>query len=864
MQQVLHNRVFKEREPSPLGVWETLSKMYTVPKLSNLKSAGIFLWTPKYTRAKFIQDMSASLTVAVILVPQGMAYSLLAGLPPVYGLYSSTVPVIIYGLITSSSCLAPGPVAPTAIVMNAMVTSMTSSAPLSPEFIRIHLALGFTTGVLQLAMGLLQLTWVSDLVSYPVMNGFAFGAALIINASQLGDLFGLAVTRESGFFNRVIAAGRAVGNSGNWYTTILSLSALYILLQFRTWKFRGWYIPKKFPMPLVIILLLTLLSFLIDLKSYGIKLVGTIPSSMPPPSMPIQGSGDIALVASNAAILAVINYMQSVSLAKIFGQKVGEHTVPELEMFALGSSSVVGSFMSCYTIAGSFTRTTVQFEAGAVTPATTILTGLLMIIFLITITRILNFLPVCILAAVVVSSTRQLFATDVALELWRGSRSEFFLFFATFLGVLFLDIVYGLLAGIGISLLTILLRSFLPLLVELGRLPGTESFVALSRFAEAHPIPGLTILRLNGELHFGNIRRVTERINTLLLETKVARLKMISGGEGGGVSLLVPRPEAAAISAPSSSEEDTTHTSDSPQGLLSTFWSRIRFRGATRSGTPLAAEERSVYALSAHPAVMVKALKLRRSLNHSSNTDDETVDAERASTHDTLAPDGYGRERWDGNYTDAEKSYSGDAHGNGPSASHGSSITPKTAIILDCSRVTSVDSTTCKELLEIIHSFMLSREAAKKFDAQTLGSRSASVPSASAPTVMGDATQGGEGGGTVATLENPPAMTDISGTGSGQENSRGAPSLKPTLAMVGSHTKLLLAAFPGPIRDILDKFNTEKLDLSSTRFLTLSSAVAYINELEDDKEDWGVVAQELSVLSENIVERRAEGSALSR
>ena len=534
---VQHNRTFKEHTDAPPTLRALLAPLARAPSLASLRSIGVLRWWPTYTLAQLLGDAQAALTIAVILVPQGMAYALLAGLPPVYGLYTSTVPVVVYGLITSSAAVAPGPVAPTAIVMSAMVASLTPAAPLSGEFVRVHLALGFMTGVLQLGMALLQLTWVSDLVSYPVMNGFTFGAALVICASQLGDLFGLTVTRQSGFFNRVIAAAQAAGTA-NWRTTLTSLACLVVLLFYRSWRVRGWGLPSRFPMPLVVICVMTLVSYLADLRgSAGIALVGTIPSSLPPLTMPIAGAADVALVAGNAAILAVINYMQTVSLAKIFGRKMGESTVPELEMVALGVSSVVASFMSAYTVAGSFTRTTVQFEAGARTPATTVITGLLMLAFLVSITRILTHLPMCVLAAIVLASTRQLFATDVALELWQAKRADFVQMLVSLVAVLVLDIVYGLLVGVGFSIALILFRSFQPRLAELGNLPSTDVFVALSRFTEARPIPGLVILRLDGELHFGNMRRVTDRLRAMLEAAKGARAAALGGGgrgRGGG------------------------------------------------------------------------------------------------------------------------------------------------------------------------------------------------------------------------------------------------------------------------------------------------------------------------------------------
>lgn len=309
-----------------------------------MRPFGVCVWLPRYTVALFKSDLLASMTVAIVLVPQAMSYAKLAGLSPVYGLYTSTIPVILFGLCTSSSQVAPGPVAPTALLMLAMVTGMTSAAPFSGEFTRIHVALACVTGLVQIAMGVLQFTWVSDLISVPVMMGFSWAAGVGIIGTQLSDFFGLTgVPRESNTFLRFYRAA-IVANTAQWATCIIAIVNTAVMLFAKDVKCCGRPHARKFPFPMAVIFIMTLLSYLIDFAGrIGVRIVGPIPTKLPLPSAPLSSVDDISLVIGNAIVLGIINYVQTVSLALIFGKKAGDKIEPPMEMYALGISSVIGS-----------------------------------------------------------------------------------------------------------------------------------------------------------------------------------------------------------------------------------------------------------------------------------------------------------------------------------------------------------------------------------------------------------------------------------------------------------------------------------------------------------------------------------------
>lgn len=515
-----HNRVFSERVSQPRSLGSVLRAVGRQLCRTSWREIGIVQWWPRVTRETLLADAIACATVAVILIPQGMAYAVLAGLDPVYGLISATIPLLVYALFTTSSQVAVGPVAPTSILMSATIASVTGATPRSPEFLRYHLVLAFLSGCFQLVCGFLRLGFIASLLSWPVMSGFSSGAAVIIITSQLPDLLRLDMVKDNNNVFRQVARTVTALPSAHWITAAIGIPALLLLLFWRDIRIRGWSLPKRTPLPLLVVLVLTLVSWAADLRSMGVKTVGDIPAALPAPRFPITDVADVKLLLGSAIVIGSINYIQTVTLAVLFGKKAGETVTPNGEFFALGFASLVGSFFSCHTIAGSFTRSGVQAEAGARTPLTTAFTGAMLIIFLYTIIRVFAFLPVAGLAAVVLASTRPLISISDGITLWRCKRRDFVQLLVTFCAVVAAGISDGLLVGVGFSLATLLYRSFVPRLVELGRLPSTDVFVALDRYPEAWPVPGVLVLRLDGELHFGNVASVTGRLQGELDKAK--------------------------------------------------------------------------------------------------------------------------------------------------------------------------------------------------------------------------------------------------------------------------------------------------------------------------------------------------------
>ena len=398
---LLHNAEFSEAPPTSLTASDAARALARWLCGCDVRHAGVLGWARRVTRATVLADAVASATVTVVLIPQSMAYAVIAGLPPVVGLYTGTICCIVYGLLTSSSQVSVGSVAPTAILMATTIAAATGFVPGTPDFLTAHLTLAFLSGCFQIACGVLRLGFIARLLSWPVMSGFSAGAGVIIISSQACDLLGL-----SGFakdYNNTlnqIAVSFGALPSISWPTAAIGIPSLLLLLFWRDLRWRGKpALPRQTPMGLLLILLLVLVSWAADLSAHGIKTVGPLPAGLPPPAWPVPSAALAVQLLPAAAIIGSINFIQTVALATIFGKKVKEEVVPNGEFFALGAASLAGSFFSCHTVVGSFTRTAVQYEAGSKTPLTGILTGCVLLALLYSILRIFAFLPTVILAA---------------------------------------------------------------------------------------------------------------------------------------------------------------------------------------------------------------------------------------------------------------------------------------------------------------------------------------------------------------------------------------------------------------------------------------------------------------------------------
>ena len=544
-------RVFSEAVPNSLSSVAALSaaavrsaRSYAAGFCASLSQVELLewfvqrrggVWTLTYTRNKFVRDAIAAMVTASLLIPQSMSYALLLGVPVQYGLYSAVTPTILYSVFTSVSCTQFGIVAPTSILSNGIGTGLTGltdglsgTATQNALFVNTQIQLAFACGVVFAVMLALRLSWVANFISLPVLNGFTWGSACLIVASQLKDLFGYKpATNPKDFGGRMKNAFDYIGKA-NVAAAVLGSVSLIILLYVKDVKIYGYALPKLTPVPLILIVLAVIVSYALDLNgTYGVPIVGTIPSSLPPYLFPFdvgaQGASDFGKVIPQAILLSIVGFVQTLGVGNSFVGKRNEVLVSWRELAGSAAAHLGGCIFSSVTTSGSITRTAVAFEAGAASPMTGILVGSLVLIAVKFLTPYLRYLPMCVLAAVVTSSTRNLFQLTEMYKFWRGKTSDFLTMIVTVVALLWLDVQYGLFIGIGFSFLSVLVRAFKPRLTEIGQLPGSDCYVAIDRFPEARRAPGIVIFRLDGEMCFGNAPDVQEQLLRSLRDASAAR-----------------------------------------------------------------------------------------------------------------------------------------------------------------------------------------------------------------------------------------------------------------------------------------------------------------------------------------------------
>ncbi|MFZ5825508.1 MAG: SulP family inorganic anion transporter [Bacillota bacterium] len=458
-------------------------------------------WLRNYKREDLSGDLSAGLTVAVMLVPQGMAYALLAGLPPVIGLYAVTIPLIVYALLGTSRQLAVGPVAMMSLLTLAGVSRL--AEPMSEQYIAYVLLLSLMVGVIQLLLGLLRLGFIVNFLSHAVISGFTSAAAIIIGLSQLGHLLGVGIRAET-FLEIVHQAAEKVGQT-NPVTLVIGLGAIGLLVLFK----KRW---PKFPAPLVVVGLGTVLVATVGLDQTGVKIVGEVPQGLPSFSLPAITWESIQVLLPTALTASFVGFMESIAVAKSIAAKEKYRVDPDQELKALGLANIVGSFFSSSPVTGGFSRTAVNYQAGARTGLASIISALMIVAVLLFLTPLFYYLPNAILAAIVMVAVYGLIDLREPRHLWKVQRSDALTLGVTFAATLLLGIENGILLGAAFSLLLFIWRSAHPHMAELGWLEQEQVFRNTRRYPHAETFKEALILRIDGPLYFANLGFVEERL----------------------------------------------------------------------------------------------------------------------------------------------------------------------------------------------------------------------------------------------------------------------------------------------------------------------------------------------------------------
>jgi MFS superfamily sulfate permease-like transporter len=400
--------------------------------------------------------------------------------------------------------------------MEGLISSASGFASHTAEFMRAAVAFNFVVGVILVLLGCIRFGLIANLLSWPVMSGFTSGAACIIIASQLPTIFGITVPKEDIFYRRIYRVGQYISTT-HWPTLLFSAVCFVILWKGRAVKVRGYQLPKSTPLPLVLIAITILLSWSIGFEKIGIKTVGSVPSMLPAPSLPpLAGPAEFLKLLPNAAVMAIINYVQTISVGLVLGKQVGENIDPDQELMALGVSSLFGSCFSSFPACASWTRSAVQHQANPSTPMITVFTGVSVLIATVTLTPVFSFIPQSALSAVILAAAIHLISFDDFRLTFQNGIEDFIQLLVTLVVILVSDLTYGILAGVIMSLLLILYRTFTPRLTELGKLPGTSVWVFTGRYPQAVTIPNVVVLRFDGELNFSNTRPLMTTLTRLL------------------------------------------------------------------------------------------------------------------------------------------------------------------------------------------------------------------------------------------------------------------------------------------------------------------------------------------------------------
>ncbi len=465
---------------------------------------------PPLNRVTLRADLWAGLTGAVIVLPQGVAFAMLAGLPPAVGLYTAIVPAIVAALFGSSWHLISGPTTAISIVV---FSSIAALAPVgSDRFIELAISTALLTGAIQLILGIARLGALVKFVSHTVMAGFTAGAAILIVTSQLQHAFDLPVPAAGSFAYKWLAWYRGL-NETNFYAVSVALVTMMIALAVRRWR-------PRLPGMLIAMVAGTLVSLALNGPAHGVPLVGAIPSHLPPFSPPDVNLATFRQLAPSALAIALLGLVEATSIARAIAARSGQLIDGNREFIGQGLSNLVGSFFSCYPASGSFTRTGVNYAAGARTPVAAVTSAVILILFLVFATPLAAWLPIPALAGILMLVAWNLIDFRHIYRILRTSKTETAVLLTTFFSTLLLDLELAIYAGVLLSLVLYLNRTSRPNIVTLA--PDSDDERRRLVNIERKPLsecPQLKIIRIDGSLFFGATDYLDTKLRALAAQS---------------------------------------------------------------------------------------------------------------------------------------------------------------------------------------------------------------------------------------------------------------------------------------------------------------------------------------------------------
>jgi SulP family sulfate permease len=463
----------------------------------------VFQWASSYQKGWLKPDIFAGLTVGVMLVPQGIAYAMIAGLPPIYGLYTALIPLLVYAVLGTSRQLSAGPVAMDSLIVASGISTLATVG--SEHFVILAITLAFFVGLFQILFGLFRLGFLVNFLSRPVISGFTSGSAIIIAFNQLGNLLGIPVGQGNQIHFLLLDFFKEIQKI-NWITALIGISSVALLFISKR------YLPK-FPSSFVIVVLGIILVYAFHLNDVGVAVIGEIPKGLPHFQWPSINQENFQALSSLALTLALIGFMEAISVAKTMESKHNDHRVSaNQELVALGFGNLIGSFFQAYPSSAGLSRTAVNDQAGGKTQLSAVISALVVGLTLLFLTPVFFFLPKAVLAAIIIFAAFGLLDFKVPRKLLTFNRLDLIILNVTLLITIIFGIKEGILTGIIISLAMLIFKSTKPHIAVLGKVPNTNFYRNIERFGDLVIDKEILIIRLDAQLYFVNTSYFKDKV----------------------------------------------------------------------------------------------------------------------------------------------------------------------------------------------------------------------------------------------------------------------------------------------------------------------------------------------------------------
>ncbi|WP_187972295.1 SulP family inorganic anion transporter [Aquibium microcysteis] len=480
----------------------------------------ILAWGRTYDRDALTNDLVAAVIVTIMLIPQSLAYALLAGLPAEMGLYASILPLVAYAIFGTSRALAVGPVAVISLMTAASVGAVAAQG--TAGYVVAAITLAFLSGVFLILMGVFRLGFLANLLSHPIVSGFITASGIIIAASQLKHIFGIQADGHN-LLDLLISLISGIAGTNPITLAIGVVSTAFLFWVRKGLKpllSRAGLRPRLADIlakagPVAAVAATTLAAWGLDLGAAGVKLVGTVPQGLPPLSLPSFAPDLVLALIGPAALISLIGFVESVSVAQTLAARKRQRIDPDQELIGLGASNVAAAFTGGYPVTGGFARSVVNFDAGAETPAAGAFTAVGLAVATLLLTPLLAFLPQATLAATIIVAVLSLIDFSILKKTWAYSKPDFIAVASTILATLSLGVEIGVSVGVVLSILIHLYRTSKPHMAIVGRVPGTEHYRNVRRHAVITQ-PGIVSLRVDESLYFANARYLEDYVYDLV------------------------------------------------------------------------------------------------------------------------------------------------------------------------------------------------------------------------------------------------------------------------------------------------------------------------------------------------------------